>query len=79
MDVRPVKQPRDVRYTQLVEAITTTTARTGYPPTVRELCEEMHLSSVAYVSRLLHLMRDAGVIEFSDKKARTLKVTDAFR
>lgn len=56
----------------LCEAIKGYFEKYHYAPTIRELCEEMHLSSTCTVSKRLFIAREMGYIDFSDKEPRTI-------
>jgi repressor LexA len=46
----------------------------GYPPTVREICTAVNLSSPATVHARLNKLEDAGIIEKSSTKNRTMRL-----
>ena len=49
-------------------------AKNGYPPTVREIGEEAHLSSPATIHFHLTQLEEKGYIKKDDKKNRTLEI-----
>ena len=49
-------------------------AKNGYPPTVREIGEEAHLSSPATIHFHLKQLEDKGYIKKDDNKNRTLEI-----
>lgn len=49
-------------------------AKNGYPPTVREIGEEAHLSSPATIHFHLKQLEEKGYIKKDDKKNRTLEI-----
>ena len=49
-------------------------ARNGYPPTVREIGEEAHLSSPATIHFHLKQLEEKGYIKKDDNKNRTLEI-----
>ena len=49
-------------------------AKNGYPPTVREIGEEAHLSSPATIPFLLKKLEEKGYIKKDDNKNRTLEI-----
>ncbi len=46
----------------------------GYPPSVREICKAVGLSSTATVHTYLNRLKEKGYIEKENQKGRTLKV-----
>lgn len=48
----------------------------GYPPTVREICEGVGLSSPASVHRYLNLLAEEGLIQRGTRKNRAYAVRD---
>ena len=49
-------------------------AEHGFPPSVREICQELGLSSPATVQAHLNHLKDAGVIKNSSNKFRTIEL-----
>ena len=49
-------------------------AEHGFPPSVREICQELCLSSPATVQAHLNHLKDAGVIKNSSNKFRTIEL-----
>ena len=49
-------------------------AKNGYPPTVREIGEEAHLSSPATIHFHLNKLEEKGYIKKSDNKNRTIEI-----
>lgn len=49
-------------------------AKNGYPPSVREICSELELSSPATVQAHINHLKEAGVIKNSSNKFRTLEL-----
>ena len=49
-------------------------AKNGYPPTVREIGEEAHLSSPATIHFHLKKLEEKGYIKKDDNKNRTLEI-----
>ena len=49
-------------------------AKNGYPPTVREIGEEAHLSSPATIHFHLSKLEEKGYIKKDDNKNRTLEI-----
>lgn len=50
--------------------------RTGYPPSVREICEAVHLSSTSSVHAHLKALEDNGYIRKDPAHARTIEILD---
>ena len=46
----------------------------GYPPSVREICQAVGLTSTATVHTYLHKLEEKGYIKKENKKGRTLKL-----
>lgn len=46
----------------------------GYPPTTREICDGIGVTSTATVNRHVHVLRDDGFIAFEDGKNRTITI-----
>ena len=46
----------------------------GYPPTVRELCEETGLSSTATIQYHLKKLKEKGYITYKEGSSRTIKI-----
>lgn len=57
----------------LAAAITSLTAKKGFPPTVRELCAALRSSPATVHGELLRLRRQ-GRVEWNDGQSRTLRV-----
>ena len=48
----------------------------GYSPTIRELCKLYDCSSPATMYWHLKELRDYGLIDFQDKKTRTIRIVE---
>ncbi len=48
----------------------------GYPPVVREICEEVHLKSTSSVKRHLDILEEAGYIRKNSSKFRSIELAD---
>jgi Mn-dependent DtxR family transcriptional regulator len=58
----------------MLEAITDLSTQYGYPPSVRELANELGLTR-GTAHRMLMVLRDKGVVTWApDRSARTLRV-----
>ena len=58
----------------ILAAITRLTAEHGHAPTMREVGQAVGLLSSSSISRRLVLMRHRGLVDFQDRKPRTLRV-----
>ncbi len=63
------------RRAEVLELILKHQETNGYPPSFRELQEEMGIASVSTLAFHLERLRDGGYVTWSEKIARTLKVT----
>ena len=52
------------------------TLTNGYPPSIREICKEMHFSSTSSVSYYLRQLEDAGKIIRNKKKNRSIELVE---
>lgn len=57
----------------ILAAIDRLSERMGYPPSLREVMGEVGLRSTATIKYRLLRMRDKGLVEFEDRKPRTLR------
>lgn len=62
------------REKSILAYIETQVRKEGYPPSVREICKAVGLSSTATVHAYLKKLKDKGYIAKEDQKGRTLKV-----
>ena len=58
----------------ILEVLKKLIAKNGYPPTVREIGEEAHLSSPATIHFHLKQLEEKGYIKKDDNKNRTLEI-----
>lgn len=65
------------RQQQILDYITDFTAAEGYPPSVREICNHVGLSSPSSVQSHLEKLRNAGYLQKADGKMRTAVVTNS--
>ena len=65
------------RQRQILDLIRTTVARQGYPPSVREIGEELGLSSPSTVHSHLSALSRAGLIRRDPTKPRAIEILDA--
>ena len=63
-----------LRQSYVLQAIKKLLAKNGYPPTVREIGEEAHLSSPATIHFHLKKLEEKGYIKKGDNKNRTLEL-----
>lgn len=59
---------------RILDYINECTAQQGYPPSVREICAEVGLSSPSTVHSHLKRLREMGYLEKDDHKTRALSV-----
>jgi len=64
------------RQQQVLEFIRETIEQRGYPPSVREICEAVGLSSPSTVHSHLNSLVDAGAIEKDPAKPRAIKIVE---
>jgi len=64
------------RQQQVLEYIRETIGRRGYPPSVREICEAVGLSSPSTVHSHLNSLVEAGAIERDPAKPRAIKIVE---
>lgn len=62
------------RQNDILQVIKKLIAKNGYPPTVREIGEEAHLSSPATIHFHLSKLEEKGYISKGDSKNRTLRL-----
>lgn len=64
---------------EIYEFLTRFIRDNGYPPSVREICSAVGLSSTATAHYHLKALRDAGRIEMDDLKKRAIALPEDFR
>ncbi|OKY53632.1 transcriptional repressor LexA [Megasphaera cerevisiae] len=64
------------RQKQILEYIRDCVHTVGYPPSVREICKEVGLSSTSTVHGYLHRLEDLGFIRRDPSKNRTIELLD---
>ncbi len=69
-----MKEKLTIRQEFILQAIKKLIAKNGYPPTVREIGEEAHLSSPATIQFHLKKLEQKGYIKKGDNKNRTLEL-----
>ncbi len=60
---------------KVLEVIRVNIQETGYPPTVRELCEELGVNSSATAFKYLKILEQKGYIKREKEKTRAIKLT----
>ncbi|VEI12620.1 transcriptional repressor LexA [Trueperella bialowiezensis] len=70
-DVKITKRQQDI-----LRSICTGVAKNGYPPTVREIGEEVGLKSSSSVKYQLDTLEELGCIQRDPRRPRTLEVTE---
>ena len=63
-----------IRQNYILQAIKKLIAKNGYPPTVREIGEEAHLSSPATIHFHLKKLEEKGYLKKGSNKNRTLEI-----
>ena len=63
-----------VSQNHILQALKKLIAKNGYPPTVREIGDEAHLSSPATIHFHLKKLEEKGYIKKNDKKNRTIEI-----
>lgn len=61
---------------EILEYIKETILKKGYPPTVREICEKVHLRSTSSVHSHLESLEKNGYIRRDPTKPRTIEIID---
>ena len=61
---------------EILEYIKATILRNGYPPSVRELCEAVHLKSTSSVHSHLDALEKKGFIKRDPSKPRAIEIID---
>ena len=64
------------RQQEVLEAITKYIVMNGYPPSIRDLGEEVGLKSASTVSFMLTKLKEKGYVTWEEGKPRTLRVMD---
>ena len=64
------------REQQILKYLQNEIERNGYPPTVRDICAALNISSTSTVHKALSDLADAGYIEKRDNKRRTIRVVN---
>lgn len=64
------------RQNEILEYIKKTILENGYPPSVREICEAVHLKSTSSVHSHLETLEIKGYIKRDPSKPRTIEIID---
>ena len=64
------------KQTEILEYLKTETLKKGYPPSVREICEAVHLKSTSSVHAHLNTLEEAGFIRRDPSKPRAIEILD---
>ncbi len=72
----PMKNGISDKQTEILEYIKSETLAKGYPPTVRDICEAVHLKSTASVHAHLNKLESKGYIRRDPSKPRAIEITD---
>lgn len=64
------------KQTEILEYIKECVLKKGYPPSVREICEAVHLKSTSSVHSHLATMEEKGYIRRDPTKPRTIEIID---
>ncbi len=61
---------------EILDFLKNTILSTGYPPTVREICEAVHLKSTSSVFQHLEKLEKNGYIKRDESKPRAIEIID---
>lgn len=62
---------------EILEYLTCFTEQNGYPPSIREICEAVHLRSPSTVHAHIKVLKEGGYLEKDDRKTRAISVRGA--
>ena len=74
MEVNIFMKELTIKQNEVLNFIKKYIAMHGYPPSIREICEGLGLSSPATVHAHLKNLESAGVIKTSNNKFRTIEI-----
>lgn len=63
------------RQKKIVEFILSYSEKNGYPPTMREIANEIEISSSSTIHKILHACQEDGLIIITKGILRSMKVT----
>ncbi len=66
----------EIKSEEILRAITDYTCTHHFPPSIRELCDILSIKSSQTVHKKLDAMRARGLVDWEDRKPRTLKVME---
>ncbi len=69
-------KPLSAKQTEILDYIKEMTLQRGYPPTVREICDKVHLKSTSSVHAHLETLEKAGYIRKDPTKPRAIEICD---
>ena len=76
MDNRQEKRALSQKQQEILECIKNSILSRGYPPSVREIGEEVHLSSSSSVHAQLNKLENMGYIRRDPTKPRAIEIAD---
>ena len=59
---------------EILEYLSSFTEQNGYPPSIREICEAVHLRSPSTVHAHIKVLKEGGYLEKDDRKTRAISV-----
>lgn len=68
--------PLSERQIEILDCIARAVRSQGYPPTVREICRHVGVSSTTSVHRHLHTLQERGYLRADPRAKRSLQLTD---
>jgi repressor LexA len=71
-----INKPISPKQTEILDFIKEMTIQRGYPPTVREICDKVHLKSTSSVHAHLETLEKAGYIRKDPTKPRAIEICD---
>ena len=71
------KGPISDKQKEILEYIKQTVLAKGFPPSVREICEAVHLKSTSSVHSHLETLEKTGYIRRDQTKPRAIEILDA--
>lgn len=74
MMARRRKQGLSERQRKILEVLESFQANSGYPPSIREICEQADISSTSVVNYYLDQLKEMGFIERDDRVSRGIRL-----
>lgn len=59
---------------ELYDIIKKYIVKNGYPPTIRELCNELNVKSTGTIQVMLKRIKKKGYIDYQEYKSRTIRI-----